>query len=124
MRIAPAREWLSRHILHREIRLPGAVDARIVETGDVRVLEGRQNVALAVKALLELAAHEHEGRYLQGHRALQRAVPTPREPHLRHPAGSERPNQLVGSDACPGLQAARGLVVTRPASRELRQRSE
>jgi hypothetical protein len=32
--------------------------------------------------------------------------------------------QVVGSDACPGLQAARGLVVTRPAGRELRQRSE
>jgi len=86
---------LPHHPLHRQVRLR-AVDPRIVETGDVRMLEAGEDVALPGEALRHVPAAGVEERQLQGHVPAERSVVTPGEPHLSHPAAPEELHQHVG----------------------------
>jgi len=70
------------------------------------MFEARQDVALSGKALLEIPTQATQHRQLQRHFPPEGTIGTAREPHLGHAAGPEKPDQLVRSDACAGLQAA------------------
>ena len=56
MRITPFGQGAAFNVLHRQIRQPVGIHARIVQTRNVRMFEARQDVALSGKALLEIRA--------------------------------------------------------------------
>jgi len=69
--IAPLRQQPALHILHRQIRQAVGIDPRIVEARDMRMLQARQDVALARKTLLEMLAHPGQQRQFERHLAEQ-----------------------------------------------------
>jgi hypothetical protein len=106
VRVTPFSQWAAFNVLHRQVRQPVRIHSRIVQTRDVRMFEAREDVALSGKALLEIPTQATQHRQLQRHIPPEGTIGTPREPHFGHAARPEKPDQLVWSDACAGLQAA------------------
>src|SRR6185295_8386409 len=85
---------------HGEPRLAGFGDTRVVEARDVRMLELREDVALAPEALAPHVAGLVERGQLERDLALDAPVGLAGEPHLAHATVPERALQLEGPDAC------------------------
>ncbi len=83
---------------HREPRLPVGADPGVVEARDVGMLELREDVALAAKALAPHFALLAQRRELERHQSLDAPVGLAREPDLAHAAVPERAQELEGPD--------------------------
>ena len=57
LRIAPVGEQLAVHVLHRQVGQTLGIDASVVQARNMRMLQSRENVALADEALFQVAAH-------------------------------------------------------------------
>ena len=105
LRIAPVGEQLTLHVLHRQEGQAVGIDAGVVQPRNMRMLQTRENVALAEEALFQIVAHARHRRQLQGHLAVERAVRALRQPHFGHAAGTQQTYQFVRSDAVAGLKS-------------------
>ena len=93
-----ARKWADRAVVERR-----ALEA--VDVGDVRVVEGRQQLRLALEAGEPLGIlREVGGQHLDGDVAAEPGVA--RSIHLAHAAGAERRDDLVGAE--PSADHGRG----------------
>src|SRR5262249_13830945 len=86
---------LALHVLQNEIGLATGLDARIHEARDVRVLQAREQAALAPKPLLGRGPDVGGVQELHRPLSLEPPVATMREPHGAHAAVTERPVQRV-----------------------------
>ena len=108
-RVAPRGQRLAFDVFKREPGLACGRDARIVQPGNVRVVQRRKDVALARKALRESIALRRSGaaaelarvpeQQLDRDLALERPVVALRQPDLGHAAGAEPALQPVRADA-------------------------
>ena len=85
----PLRDGDAVHVFEREIRPAGGRKSRVVERGDVRVIEARQDVAFAREAFAHRAREKMYVRQLERHLALDLAVRTLREPDHAHAARAD-----------------------------------
>ena len=106
VRVAVRGDRLAVDVFHREIRQAVCADARVVQSCDVRMLEPRQNVALACKPLREIAAQPIHQRQLQRDLARQRAIGTLGQPHVCHPACAQLTLQPIGADPRTGRKCS------------------
>jgi hypothetical protein len=121
-RIAPGRQHLAAHILHREVRHATGIDARVVQPRDAGILQPREDVALMREARRHLHAHLVHARYLQRHLPVEGAIGTARQPHLGHAARAQQALQLIGPHALARLAAAgAGLIRGGIGERHARQ---
>ncbi len=97
--------------LEGEVRAPVRRHSGVEELRDVRMAEGRQNVAFAAEAALHRAPGEVGVRQLEGDLAFVGAVAPGGEPDDPHAAASELAFEGVGADAVSGED--RELVVRR-----------
>ena len=122
--VAPDRERLAFDVFERQPRLPRRRDAGVVQTGDVRVVERGEDVALAGEALREavaLRAARGAEQQLDRDLAAKRAVVALRQPHFGHAALPHVADQPVRADAA----ARRPLVHQRLGlDRQRRQRRQ
>ena len=68
----------------------------------MRVLEGRQDVALASHPRDEVGSQPRAARQLQRDLALEQPVGPLGQPHGAHPARADPPQQPVGADGGAG----------------------
>src|SRR5579862_6311812 len=114
-------ECLPVYVFEREVRPSDRVHSGVVETRDVRMLETRQDVALAGEALLEVGSQVRQRWELQRHLAFEGAIGAPRQPYLCHATRAKRTNQLVRPHAYTGLQVWSGRAKDPAGPAELRQ---
>ena len=88
--------------LEGEVRAPVRRHSGVEELRDVRMAEGRQNVAFAAEAALHRAPGEMGVRQLEGDLAFVGAVAPGGEPDDPHPAAPELAHEGVGADAISG----------------------
>ena len=93
-------------VLEREVGLSHGRHARVVEPGDVRVAEARQDLAFARHAVGETRQTPGASRQFQRHWPVQQAVSALGEVHLAHAAARELADDPIRSDA-------EGIVRTR-----------
>ena len=110
-------------VLEGKVRLPARCKAGVQQQGDVRMAQTREDLALARKTLLQIAAKRRQQRQLQRHFPFERTVDAVGEPHLRHASRTERSNQLVRTETH-SWQHARGppLRIELPEFRQGSQR--
>ena len=126
---ARARGNTRRSARRPRTRAPGTAalcgDARVVETRDVRVLERREDFALAREALRETGESPRGVRELQRDRPVEHSVGALGEPNGGHAAATERANQPVRPDGVARTVArTASLQLVRGPRRQLRQRVE
>ena len=95
--VAETLEIHALDMLDGEERASPLIDARVVEPGDVRVIEAAQDVALALHAGGE-PLRPAEARQLQGELALQLAIDALREPDGPLPAPTDQIDDAIGAD--------------------------
>ena len=96
--IAPCDQLLALHVLHRDVGCAGGIEAGIVKAGDVRGFERGEDAAFAREAIRHLCRHIAQVGNLERDLPLECPVRAVRQPHLRHAAGAQRPQQLVGAE--------------------------
>ena len=91
---------LARNELHDE-KADAVRPLEAVDAGDIRVVEGGEELGLALEAGRALdVVHEFLGKDLDGDLAAEARVARP--PDLAHAAGSEKVDDLVRTEAGPG----------------------
>ena len=112
-------------VLQREIRLPAAGHARVVESGDIRMVERGQNLALGDEPVRERGVPPRAVGELQRDRTVHHHVGAMRQPDGPHSTPRDPPDHPVRTD---GVRNRRGiLVVTRGAvvrGVDLRERAQ
>jgi hypothetical protein len=99
-------------VFHREPGLPVVAHAGVVQAGDARVLEPREDVALSAEAFAPMRPLLVKAGELQRHLALEAPVGLSGEPDLAHAAVPQRPQQREGTDqfaARMGARPGRGI---------------
>ena len=117
--VTPAVDGLAAHQFQHQIGLAAitaAGDTGIEQARDVRVLQPRQDAALALEALAGLRAVQAAVHQLDGGLALVAAVAAPRQPDAGHAAFAQR-----GLDG-PGAQVLPRRRVGRLGQRRTRQK--
>ena len=110
----PRREGLPLEVLHHEVVRPVLV-SHVEESADVRVRQGGDGASLLLEPLPRLAASGPVGdHHLEGDAPVEPRVTRP--VHLSHPSGSEKGDDLVRAETCPGDQA-HGVDVERSGMR-------
>ena len=84
-------DWPSRDVFEREVRLTAARDAGVVEPGDVRMREAREDLPLADEPLRELRGLPGSTRQLEGDETVEHAVRPARQPDRSHAAVRDLP---------------------------------
>ncbi len=84
----------------RQVRPPAGRDARVVQSGDVSVREGGEDVTLPRHPGHEPGARPRPARQLQRHRAPDHPVGTLGEPDGAHAAFAELAQQPIRTDRC------------------------
>src|SRR5688572_12938305 len=107
-------ERLAFDVLQSEERSTSSVDARVVEAGDTRMLERRQDVALAIEAFREPAIEPGDPRQLERHLTLQRAIGSLRQPDRRCSSGAEFANEAIGPNPVAAGKLREAAVRYRP----------
>ena len=108
-RVAPRHQGFALHVLHRDVRNAAGIHAGVVQAGDPRILQRGEDVAFEREALGHLRRTTLQARDLQRHLAFERAVGAAGEPDVRHAAGPQRPQQLVGAELLARLAAGRSF---------------
>ena len=85
-------------VLQREIRLPALRYAGVVQPGDVRVVEGGQDVSLSRHPVGEAGPHPRGAWQLERDGAIQHPIRTFGEPDGTHPAFGQFTENSVGSN--------------------------
>jgi hypothetical protein len=97
--LAPGVDRLALHELQYEIRPPVRRDPAVEKAGDVRMLEARQDLALAQEAAQHRVRVHAALEELERHRLLEVTVGALGLPDLAHAAAPEKPLQAIGPDA-------------------------
>ena len=90
-----------------QVGLAVLAEAGIQQPGDVRMLQPRQDLALAVEALAQARVGVARVQQLQRHLPPVQPVGTLGQPHLAHAALAQRAQQAVGTGMRVGVPAAR-----------------
>ena len=99
------------HIFHCHERAAQIIDAGVVQSRDVGMLERRENVLLARHAFGE-SADPGDVRQLECDASFEGAVVAFGEPHTAHAAAAQFAHETIGSDGIAGRWRAerRGVV--------------
>ena len=116
---APNRDGTSVDVLQRQIGLPVRADAGVEQARDVRMLEAGEDVPLAGEPDGEVPPEPAHQRQLERDLPGERAVVSLGEPHVRHAAGADRPQETVRPHAVASLEA---VLLAGRARRERRGR--
>jgi hypothetical protein len=84
-----SRERRTGHVIERQIGLTVLGEARVEEPCNVRMIQARENLALARKALARHSTLQRRVDEFEGHLAREQAVGALREPHAPHSAVPE-----------------------------------
>ncbi len=98
LRRDPRVDRLPVHEFHRQERLARRRHAGVVQPGDVRVLEPRQDVALARQPFGQPRPVRHTDWQLEGDGAIEDAIRTLGHPHDGLAPTGQQPYQPVGAD--------------------------
>jgi hypothetical protein len=107
--LAPAVDALALHQLDREIGLAVGRQPGVVEPGDVRMVQGGQDLALARQPLGQPGPAPVAVGQLQRDLAALQHVGALGQPHGRHAAFAEQAQQPVGTDPLRPLVADRAV---------------
>ncbi len=108
---APLRDRHAIDIFQREIRPAVGGEARVIERGDVRMVEACEDVALTAEAFAHRARKKVDVRQLEGHVAVELAVGALREPDHTHSAGSNFAHEPIDADSRARLHIVVGCTV-------------
>ncbi len=122
--LGEAVERLALDELEREPGLAVVGDAGVIQPRDVRVLERREDLALARQALGQPRALPRAVRQLQRDAALLQQVGALGQPHAGHAAAAELADEPVGADPVAGAFDRRGQRRELVGLDELGQRGE
>ncbi len=93
------------HELHHDVGRPVVADARIVEAGDVGVLERGEDALLEEEPPPELPRQHPGADQLDGHAAVEAVVVPVREIDRPHATPTDLPEEPVGTDPAPHCPA-------------------
>ncbi len=104
-RAAPVGDRFAFHVFQREVGLVVAADAGVEQARDVRVLQPREDLALAGEAQAQVGIGQARAQQLQRDPPLVQAVRAPRQPDLAHAAFAEHAFEFVRADGGAGVHA-------------------
>ena len=100
--VAPGGDRLALNVLERQPGLAARGHAGVVQTGDVRVMQRGEDVALALETggeALPLLPGRMVEEKLDRYLAREGSIGALGEPDLGHAAGADRTNESIGADA-------------------------
>ena len=101
--LAPSVDRLAVDILQRQVRAAVGAESRVIQHGYVRMLQPREDFALASDALRQILVDPFGARQLQRHGALHHAVGALRQPYRPHAAFGQLALQPPRADAVADL---------------------